>query len=435
MTDTPAPPRAASAAVRLVETLVLNGVDHVFCVPGESYLAVLDALADVTDRIRVIACRHEAAAANMAEAYGKLTGKPGICMVTRGPGATHASAGVHTAQQDSTPMILFVGQVAAADKGRGAFQEVDYRAVFGPLAKHADELDEPGRTAEIVGRAFATALQGRQGPVVLALPEDKLHEDGGPPAPKPVTPARAGLDPEALQAIGERLRAAERPLLLLGGSGWSGAALAALPAWVQAHDLPVLLSFRRKDLLDNDHPCFAGDLAWAQIPSWWRGSVRRPDPGDRGAAGREPDPGLRPFTAADTAARLIHIHPGPEEIGRTWPPLIGAVADVAPAALALSSLELSRRWTDWRDAAREDIDAFTRPIPVADPVNLSEVVAQMTEAPARGRHPLQRRGQLRRLAAPLPPAPGLADPAGPDLRGHGLRLSGRHRRQAGRTRT
>ncbi|HEX8569896.1 MAG TPA: thiamine pyrophosphate-binding protein, partial [Caulobacteraceae bacterium] len=195
---------AMTAARRLVETLVLNGVDHVFCVPGESYLAVLDALHDVRDRVRVIACRHEAGAANMAEAYGKLTGKPGICMVTRGPGATHASVGVHTAQQDSTPMILFVGQVAAADKGRGAFQEVDYRAVFGPLAKHADELDEPARTAEIVSRAFATALQGRQGPVVLALPEDKLHEDGGPAAPAPVTPARSGLDPAAVEAIGER---------------------------------------------------------------------------------------------------------------------------------------------------------------------------------------------------------------------------------------
>jgi acetolactate synthase-1/2/3 large subunit len=374
-------PERTTAARRLVETLLLNGVDHVFCVPGESYLSVLDALHDVSDRIRVVTCRHEAGAANMAEAYGKLTGKPGICMVTRGPGATHAAVGVHTAQQDSTPLILFVGQVAAADKGRGAFQEVDYRAAFGPLAKHADELDEPGRTAEIVSRAFATALQGRRGPVVLALPEDKLHEDGGPPAPAPVTPARAGLDPAAIHAIGERLSAAERPLLLLGGSGWTAQALDVLRGWVERHDLPVVLSFRRKDLLDNDHPCFAGDLGLGANPKL----VARVRSADLILAigarlGENPTQGYGLFTAADTAARLIHIHPGPEEIGRTWPPLIGAVADVAPAALALSSLELSRRWTDWRDAAREDIDAFTRPIPVADPVNLSEVVAQMTEA-------------------------------------------------------
>ncbi|HEY0053020.1 MAG TPA: thiamine pyrophosphate-binding protein, partial [Caulobacteraceae bacterium] len=178
-----------TAARRLVETLIVNGIDHVFCVPGESYLAVLDALADVTDQIKVVTCRHEASAANMAEAYGKLTGRPGVCMVTRGPGATQASVGVHTAQQDSTPMILFVGQVARSDKGRGAFQEVDYHAVFGTLAKWAVELDQPGRTAEIVGRAFAMAQNGRKGPVVMALPEDVLHQPGGPAPTGPVVTA------------------------------------------------------------------------------------------------------------------------------------------------------------------------------------------------------------------------------------------------------
>jgi acetolactate synthase-1/2/3 large subunit len=255
-----------SAARRLVETLVLNGVDHVFCVPGESYLAVLDALHDVQDRIRVIVCRHEAGAANMAEAYGKLTGKPGICMVTRGPGATHAAVGVHTAQQDSTPMILFVGQVAAADKGRGAFQEVDYRAAFGPLAKHADELDEPGRTAEIVSRAFSTALQGRQG-------------TGGPgPARRQAARGRRtgracgrGCGPRGAGSggAGGCRRApspAERPLLILGGSGWTAGALDAARRWVEAHDLPVVLSFRRKDLLSNDHPSYAGDLGFGANP-------------------------------------------------------------------------------------------------------------------------------------------------------------------------
>jgi acetolactate synthase-1/2/3 large subunit len=314
----------------------------------------------------------------MAEAYGKLTGKPGICMVTRGPGATHASVGVHTAQQDSTPMILFVGQVAAADKGRGAFQEVDYRAAFGPLSKHADELDEPGRTAEIVSRAFATALQGRQGPVVIALPEDKLHEDGGPPAPAPVSPARAGLDPRTADDIAARLRAAERPLLLLGGSGWTSEALDALRGWAETHDLPVILSFRRKDLFDNEHPAHGGDLGLGANPKLLE-RVRAADVivavGSR--LGENVTQGYSLFTAGDTARRLIHIHPGAEEVGRTWPASISAVADVAPAMLALSRLQLGRRWTDWCASAHAEYEAFTRPVEVTGEVNLSEVVAHM----------------------------------------------------------
>ncbi|MBW3617577.1 MAG: thiamine pyrophosphate-binding protein [Proteobacteria bacterium] len=378
--DTDAGASQASAARRLVETLVLNGVDHVFCVPGESYLAVLDALHDVQERIRVIVCRHEAGAANMAEAYGKLTGKPGICMVTRGPGATHAAVGVHTAQQDSTPMILFVGQIAATDKGRGAFQELDYRAAFGPVAKHADELDEPGRTAEIVSRAFATASQGRQGPVVLGLPEDKLHEDGGLPAPAPVTPARAGLDPVALSAIRERLLRAEQPLLILGGSGWTPEALNAARAWVEAHDIPVALSFRRKDLFDNDHPAYAGDLGFGANPKLLA-TVTSADlilaVGAR--LGDVPTQGYSLFTPERTSRSLIHIHPGPEEIGRTWPPAVGAVAEVSTAMLALSALDLGRRWTGWRDAARGNYEDFTRPVAVVGEVNLSEVVAHMAE--------------------------------------------------------
>jgi len=183
--------KAPTAAVRLVECLLAHGVDHVFCVPGESYLAVLDALWDVRDRIKVIACRHEAGAANMAEAYGKLTGKPGICMVTRGPGATHASIGVHTAQQDSTPMILFVGQIARSDKGRGAFQEVDYGAAFGPLAKWAAEIDEADRVSEMVSRAFAVATQGRPGPVVQGQTQGQKVEGASGPAPPPAPTTRA----------------------------------------------------------------------------------------------------------------------------------------------------------------------------------------------------------------------------------------------------
>jgi len=369
-----------TAAHRLVQRLIAHGVDHVFCVPGESYLAVLDALADVRDQIRVIACRHEAGAANMAEAYGKLTGRPGICMVTRGPGAAHAAVGVHTAQQDSTPMILFVGQVARDDKGRGAFQEVDYAATFASLAKWAAELDQPQRTAEIVDRAFATARQGRRGPVVLALPEDVLVEPGGEEGPSPSAPARAGLDPEILAAITERLSRAERPLVILGGSGWTAGALEALSGWLAAHDLPVVLSFRRKDLIDNHHPCYAGDLGLGANPKL----IERVKSADLilclGARlGENPTQGYSLFTRQETARRLIHIHPGAEELGRVWPAAVAAVADVAPAALALSGLALGRRWEAWRAGAHADWESFTRPTAVDADVNLSEVVAHMAK--------------------------------------------------------
>lgn len=369
-----------TAARRIVDALIANDVDHVFCVPGESFLAVLDALADVGDRIRTISCRHEAGAANMAEAYGKLTGRPGVCMVTRGPGATHASIGVHTAEQDSTPMILFVGQIARGDRGRGAFQEVDYRAVFGTLAKWATELDEPERTAEIVGRAFATAQQGRKGPVVIALPEDMLHEPGGPPA-RALTPARSGLHPETLAAIAARLERAERPLVVLGGSGWDHQAADAFADWAAAHDLPVLCSFRRKDLLSNDHPCFSGDLGLGCNPKLSE-RVRSADlllaVGAR--LGENPTQGYTLFDAAWTAERLIHIHAGAEEVGRVWPPAIGAVADVAAAAQALAGLQIARRWPEWRAELRGVYEAFSAPVEVTGAVNLSHVFRWLSEA-------------------------------------------------------
>ena len=369
-----------TAARRLVDCLVANDVTHVFCVPGESYLAVLDALHDVADKIRLIACRHEAGAANMAEAYGKLTGKPGICMVTRGPGATHASIGVHTAQQDSTPMILFVGQVARHDLGRGAFQEVDYGQAFGPLSKWASQIDDADRVAEVVGRAFAVAQQGRKGPVVLALPEDMLVEEANGPDAFKVAPARAGLDAGALAAIGERLAAARQPLLVLGGSGWDRDGLDALTGWIEAHDLPTVLSFRRKDLISNDHPCYVGDLGLGPNPKLLE-RIRQADLvialGAR--LGENPTQGYSLLTAAETARKLIHIHAGPEELGRVWPAAVAAVADTASAARSLATLEPGGDWKAWRDAARADYEAFTRPVEVGSDVNLSQVVAHMAE--------------------------------------------------------
>lgn len=372
---------ADTAARRLVETLVVNGIDRVFCVPGESYLAVLDALADVRDRIQVVTCRHEAGAANMAEAWGKLTGRPGVCMVTRGPGATHASIGVHTAHQDSTPMILFVGQIARADRGRGAFQEVDYREVFGGLAKWAVEIDQPERTVEIVERAVATSLQGRMGPVVVALPEDMLHEPGGPAPRAAVVPARAAPDAAFLEAVRARLEAAERPLLVLGGSGWTQEASDALSAWTEKAGLPVLLSFRRKDVISNDHPTYGGDLGLGCNPKL----IERVRAADLILAigarlGENPTQGYTLFTREQTAERLIHIHPGPEELGRVWPTALSAVADVSLAALALSRLSLGRNWADQARAARADYEAFSRPVAVTGAVNMSECMAHLAEA-------------------------------------------------------
>ncbi len=371
---------ANTAARRIVETLVMNGIDRVFCVPGESYLAVLDALADVRDRIQVIACRHEAGAANMAEAYGKLTGKPGVCMVTRGPGATHASIGVHTAHQDSTPMILFVGQIALTDRGRGAFQEVDYREVFGGLAKWATEIESPERTVEVVERAFATALQGRMGPVVIALPEDILHADGGPAPVRPVTPARAALDPAFVEQVRARLAAAERPLLVLGGSGWTDAATIAVGDWAERIGLPVALSFRRKDLISNDRPNYAGDLGLGPNPKL----IQRVKDADLILAvgarlGENPTLGYTLLTRERTAQTLIHVHPGAEELGRVWPTLLGATADCSLAALALSAIDPGRDWTEQARTAHADYQAFIEPVGVTGAVNMSEVIRHLAE--------------------------------------------------------
>ncbi len=371
----PAP--SITAARALVEALLVQGVDHVFCVPGESYLAVLNALADCRDRIRVIACRHEAGAANMAEAYGKLTGRPGICMVTRGPGATHASVGVHTAQQDSTPMILFVGQIARGDRGRGAFQEVDYTQMFGSLAKWAVELDDAARVNEIVHRAFATALQGRRGPVVVALPEDMLVEEVAPSPSRPITIPTSGLSPETASAIAQRLEAAERPLLILGGSGWSNTALSALERWAEELHLPVVLSFRRKDLWDNEHPCYIGDLGLGTNPKL----LARVKSADLlltiGARlGENASQGYTLLPRETAAETLVHILAEPSELGRVWPTAIGAVANLNDAASLLAQTPIRRRWEAWCEAGRQDYEAFSAPVAVSGPINLSEIFQQ-----------------------------------------------------------
>src|ERR1700733_3990142 len=230
-----------------VQPARIHGVDLVFGVPGESYIAVLDALYDSSDRMRFITCRHEAGAANMAEAYGKMTGKPGICMVTRGPGATHASIGLHTGFQDSTPMILFIGQVDRDMREREAFQEIDYRRMFGQMAKWVAEIDHAERIPEFLNHAFALATSGRPGPVVLALPEDMLRDTVRTADARPYTPVQARPGADQMAEFRDRLAAAERPFMVVGGGTWSGAAKADLEAFATAWDLPVGVSFRCQD--------------------------------------------------------------------------------------------------------------------------------------------------------------------------------------------
>jgi acetolactate synthase I/II/III large subunit len=363
-----------TAAHRLIETLVVNGVSHVFCVPGESYLAVLDALVDFKDRIQVITCRHEAGAANMAVAYAKLTRRPGVCFVTRGPGATHASIGIHTASQDSAPVIMFVGQVARCDRGREGFQELDYSAVFGSMTKLAVELDDPTRTVEIVTRAVATAMQGRQGPVVVALPEDLLAEDAGPRVPVPVKTSPASLSAHALQTIEQRLAKSERPLLILGGTGWTDESLLRLADWAKQIDLPIALSWRRKDLLNNDHPCYVGDLSIRPSP----GLNERIEKADLLIAigsrmGDIPTMGYQLLTNEQAAEKLIHVHPSAEDLNRVWQASFAAIANEAEAANAIASLDVKRRWTDWRTQARADYERSLEPVTTAGPVNLSQI--------------------------------------------------------------
>lgn len=322
----------------LVDQLLAQGVDRLTCVPGESYLAVLDALYDAA--VDVIVCRQEGGAAIMAEAAGKLTGRPGICFVTRGPGATNAAAGVHVARQDSTPMILFVGQIARGMRGRGAFQEVDYRQTFGDLAKWAVEIDEAARIPEIVARAFRVAMQGRPGPVVVALPEDMLDdvaEVADAPRIEPAEPAPSPADMERLAAL---LAAARSPLALVGGSRWRPADRDRLAAFAERFDVPVANSFRRAGLFSSDHPAYAGELGIGPNPAL----VERIRGSDLllmigGRLSEMPAQGYTLLGIPDPGMPLVHVHPDAEELGRVYQPHLAIQSAPGPFCAALSALE------------------------------------------------------------------------------------------------
>ncbi|HRO16213.1 MAG TPA: thiamine pyrophosphate-binding protein, partial [Paracoccus sp. (in: a-proteobacteria)] len=362
----------------LADGLKANGVSRVFSVPGESFLAALDGLYDAG--IPNIVCRHEGGAAMMAEAYGKLTGRPGVAFVPRGPGATNASAGVHVAKQDSTPMILFVGQIARADRDREAFQEVDYRAMFGPIAKWVAEIDQTERIPEYLGRAFHLAMSGRPGPVVLALPEDMLSARADVPdiAP-PAAPLRA-VAPESVRAIADALATAERPLVIPGGSLWDHQAAGDLARFAEGWGLPVAVPFRRQAHMDNRHPNYVGDLGVGMNPKLGEALAqadvilslgsRLGDTLTNGYALMDP---TRPH------ARVIHVYPDPDELGHLWRPDPGLAACPRAVTAALADLPAPRRWDGWTADLRARYEAWQQPKDTPGTVRMERVIRWLSD--------------------------------------------------------
>lgn len=323
----------------IVDALQANGVERLYCVPGESYLAVLDALVD--SGIGVTVCRQEGGAAMMADAWGRLTGRPGVCFVTRGPGATNAAAGLHIARQDSIPMVLFIGQVQREAREREAFQEVEYRRAFTEFAKWVGEIDDPARVPEFVNRAFSVAQSGRPGPVVLSLPEDVLRATAANPPvgfePNPVAAIRPG-DPE-LRDFGERLAHAERPVMILGGTRWTGDAVRQLERFAERAQIPVGCSFRRQMLFDHLHPCYAGDVGIGINPAL-ADEIKNSDLVVLlgGRLSEMPSSGYTLLNVPFPDQPLVHIHPDAGELGRVYRPSLAINADPASFAEALPAI-------------------------------------------------------------------------------------------------
>ena len=323
----------------LVEQLRIHGADMAFTVPGESFLPVLDGFYEARESVKLVVCRHEAGAANMAEAYGKLTNRPGLCFVTRGPGATHAAVGVHTAFQDSTPMILFVGDVGSDFRDREAFQEVDFAAMFAPLAKWAARIDSAERIPEYVARAFRVATSGRRGPVVLALPEDMLFAEAAAVDPRCYEATEAHPGNDDMLRLQKLLAQARSPLVMLGGSGWTKEACADMERFAVANHLPVTCAFRFQDLLDNRHDHYVGDVGIGINPVLAE-RVRMADLlmvfGPR--LGEMTTSGYTLIEAPVPRQKLVHVHAGAEEIGRVYQPELGIVSGPAPFARAAAAL-------------------------------------------------------------------------------------------------
>ena len=360
----------------LVDALKVHGVDMAFGVPGESYLSVLDAFYESREQIKFVICRQEGGAANMADAYGKMTGRPGICFVTRGPGATNASIGVHTAFQDSTPMILFIGQVDNEVAEREAFQEIDYRRMYGQMAKWVAQIDRPERVPEMISHAFHLAVSGRPGPVVLALPEDMQVATATVSDTARYQRVAAHAGAADMNKVREMLAKAERPFVMLGGGGWSAQACADIREFIETNNLPTACAYRCQDLLDNRSPNYLGDIAVGMNPAIEKRI-------------RECDlllaVGLRlgewttiNYTLIDIPRpkmKFIHVHPGAEELGRVYQAdlLINAgMPEFAAAAKALAPVP--GRWAETTEAARAEYEAWQQPVKTPGTLNMSEVV-------------------------------------------------------------
>ncbi len=366
----------------LVECLLAQGVTHAFGVPGESYLAVLDGFHLHRDRIRFITCRQEGGAAFMADAQGRLTGRPGVCFVTRGPGATNASIGVHTAFQDSTPMVLFVGDVASDTRDREAFQELDYTHFFGPstkgMAKRVERIDDPERIPEYIARAFATAMNGRPGPVVLVLPEDMLTTpiQNARPLPK-VEPVQAWSDPGALRELRELLLQSQRPLVIAGGGGWTPQAAQALQRFAENWQLPVTNAFRFQDTFDNRHPLYAGDVGIAINPKL----AQRVKDADLILAigprlGEMTTSGYTLLQVPRPSQKLVHIHASAEELNRVYQADLAICATMNAAARSLEVLTAPAQlpWADWTAQAHADYLGNLQPQALPGPIDMHAVV-------------------------------------------------------------
>ena len=360
----------------LVDQLITQGVRNAFCVPGESYLAVLDALYLKREKISLYVARQDGGASFMAEAYGKATGETGICFVTRGPGATNASIGVHTAYQDSTPMILFIGQVGNDMVEREAFQEMDYRRMFGQMSKWVAQIDRANRIPEYVARAFHVANSGRPGPVVLALPEDMLVDWVDVPDTPRVTIAKNRPTAQSMLDVKELLRKSEKPLVVLGGSGWSERACRQVQSFIEKNKLPVGCSFRRQDLFDNHHPNYVGDIGIGINPKLSE-MVKESDLllviGAR--LGEMTTSGYTLIQAPTPRQKLIHIHPGSNELGRVFQGSVMINSDIEEAVDALVSLpDIDATWGAWLKTGNDNYQANVIPVSSPGDVDLGEVM-------------------------------------------------------------
>lgn len=363
----------------LVDCLVALGARHSFGVPGESYLAVLDALYDTKNQLDLTLCRNEGGAAFMAAAYGKLTATPGICFVTRGPGATNASIGVHTAMQDSAPMILFVGQVGTDMREREAFQEINYRAYFGSVAKWVTEIDDASRIPELVARAWSAAISGRPGPVVVALPENMLTElTDAQPVSAFEKPAEPEPNADTIDQICELLDKAERPLILMGGGGWNAEGSADLQSFAEAAKIPVLAAFRYQDRYDNHSATYAGDAGVGMIPH----TKQLISEADVIVAlnvrfGEMTTDGYTLLDVPHPKQALIHSHISDRELGKIYIPDVAIHAGPNAMARALSKVSLGKRWADWCEAARLGFEESLSLPDLPSPVDMGKVMSHL----------------------------------------------------------